>query len=649
MAKSHGKKADRRQLASPRAEILNSKAPLSPLECRSDLDRLSSENEGSLKKGSSGHNLPNQKKKSEKNTHPTSIGDNKKFIGNFNVHTLESSQSLMDPESGQISTNEPKTKLVNLWVVSLFIKILLFVGYHSTDFDVHRNWLAITNKLLLMEWYTENTSQWTLDYPPFFAYFEWMLSQLVPGLVSADGCLDIVEKGIYGFPTVIFQRTTVILSEVVLFVALQMYIDSFKSTINRSHALVVALSLVLSPGLLIIDHIHFQYNGMMYGILVLVISCARLKKYLWCGFWFSVLLCFKHIYLYLAPAVFVFLLRSYTLNLLYDTNRSFFHNAIRFVRWKNLLKLGSVVIAVFAAAFAPFIYYNRMPHLLARLFPFSRGLTHAYWAPNVWAVYSFFDRVLIQVYKRIPLLRVPLQSIFQFNPALLSNEALLNSTTRGIVGDIEFLVLPTITPRLSFLLTLFYQVLALIPLFIQPTYERFIGALTLCGYASFLFGWHVHEKAILIVIFPATFLVLKDIRLLTCFSLLASCGYASLFPLIYTCEEWLIKVFYTVLWYIIYYFSFRKVVSVSAASRLEQNGYFLVERVSSLFILGQFPVVIVVSLIELLDIKFEVLQKLEFMKLMIVSIYCGVGIIASWNQFNWLYFLDESIWVSEDE
>ena len=48
--------------------------------------------------------------------------------------------------------------------------------------------------------------------------------------------------------------------------------------------------------------------------------------------------------------------------------------------------------------------------------------------------------------------------------------------------------------KIDILLTLFYQIMALIPLFIQPTYRRFVGALTLCGYASFLFGWHVHEK-----------------------------------------------------------------------------------------------------------------------------------------------------------
>lgn len=153
---------------------------------------------------------------------------------------------------------------------------------------------------------------------------------------------------------------------------------------RTAHA--AALSILLSPGLLIIDHIHFQYNGFLYGILLLSLVLARSPSTrLLSGLLFAALLCLKHIYLYLAPAYFVFLLRAYCLG----------PRSVLDIRFANCVKLGLGLLAVFGAAFGPFVYWGQMPQLAARLFPFSRGLCHAYWAPNVWAMYSFTDRVLI--------------------------------------------------------------------------------------------------------------------------------------------------------------------------------------------------------------------------------------------------------------
>ena len=95
-------------------------------------------------------------------------------------------------------------------------------------------------------------------------------------------------------------------------------------------------------------------------------------------------LTFQHIDMSLQPAYFVYLLRAYCMSPSGEIL------PIRF------LTLANAVILVFLLSVGPFALMGQLPQLFSRLFPFTRGLNHAYWAPNAWALVTALDRVLLK-------------------------------------------------------------------------------------------------------------------------------------------------------------------------------------------------------------------------------------------------------------
>ena len=329
--------------------------------------------------------------------------------------------------------------------------------YFSTDFEVHRNWMAITHSLPFSEWYKEARNVWTLDYPPFFAYFEYIISQVA---VLVDPAMVNVDNINYAsWHTIAFHRFSVmLLSDFLLAVGVWMILPPPK----RILGLILAL---FSSSLFVVDHIHFQYNGMLLGLMLISAALVEREQFLLGAAAYMTLVWTKHIFLFCAPVYFVYFLTQYV-----SRASGLGKQVLR------LVALVAVVVGVSAVALIPIIRTDQLGAMIERLFPFGRGLVHSYWAPNFWALYSGLDRFLGTIIR------------------------VLNGTSSPI-GPSIMMILPPVSPFAALLCTLSGYVV-LLTLLQRARKVPFIIWVGLGNAVAFAFGWHVHEKAVLMILFP---------------------------------------------------------------------------------------------------------------------------------------------------
>ncbi|XP_036800286.1 probable dolichyl pyrophosphate Glc1Man9GlcNAc2 alpha-1,3-glucosyltransferase isoform X2 [Oncorhynchus mykiss] len=405
-----------------------------------------------------------------------------------------------------------------------FLKCILINAYHSTDFEVHRNWLAITHSLPVSKWYHENTSEWTLDYPPLFAWFEYSLSHVAQHF---DKEMLVVQNLLYTSPaTILFQRLSVIVTDIVFIYAVKECCRSVREEKGSKDLLghpffILAALLLWNFGLLIVDHIHFQYNGFLFGILLLSVA--------------------RHL-------------------------------------------------------------QGQLPQVLSRLFPFKRGLCHAYWAPNVWALYNMVDKALSVLGVRLKLLDV----------AKLPKA----SMTGGLVQEFQHSILPSVSPSITLICTLLSIMPAVLSIWCRPRGARgFLRCLVVCALGSFMFGWHVHEKAILMAILPFSILAVESREDAGIFLMLTTTGHYSLFPLLFTAAELPIKVLLMLLFTLYSFTSLKKLFRGSLLNPLETT-----------YLLGLVAVEILCEVVYPLS---PWQHTMPFVPLLVTSVYCSLGVCYS--------------------
>ncbi|KAK9144795.1 hypothetical protein Sjap_004698 [Stephania japonica] len=562
-----------------------------------------------------------------------------------------------------------------LWVFTLSttLKLLLIPSYHSTDFEVHRHWLALTSSLPLHQWYTDTTSQWTLDYPPLFAYFERLLALLAP---LFDPRIAHLRHGLHyaAHAAVLFQRLSVIASDLCLLYGCHVL---GKNVGPWRRADFMWALLLLSPALLLVDHVHFQYNGFLIGWLLVSLSAVEEGRDLVGGFVFAVLLCFKHLFAVAAPVYFVYFLRHYCW-------RKGGGGGGVIGGFGRLLKMGFVVGVVFGVAFGPFFYHGQLiwdvrlccccccsspseadftisqayficvlsirlelvpraslmravqiKAVLSRMFPFGRGLCHAYWAPNFWVFYIILDKVLAVLLTKLGF-SIPASSA---------------SFTGGLVGESSsFAVLPKITPLVTFLLVLFAMSPCLIKIWREPRprlITRWVAYAYTCG---FLFGWHVHEKASLHFVIPLAIVATESLADARHYFLLSIVSCYSLFPLLFEAKEYPIKVLLLLLYSLLMWSGFTQLrkfqTSTSSVKKgdkersrkgtggtKEEGGGTLIGWVGMSYLLGLLVVEIWGQFLQ----PYLLGDRFPFLPLMLISVYCAVGIMYSWLwQLRWI-------------
>lgn len=366
-----------------------------------------------------------------------------------------------------------KLRLASIICVAILLRCCVTQHPHSGegkppmygDYEAQRHWQEITLNLPSRQWYVNTTDNdlqyWGLDYPPLTAYHSLLLGRVASSIDPSFVKLH-ESRGIETAEHKHFMRLTVLIADaliyipaVVFFFVTDLRSQSDRRTLDESGIFkfgrgdVVLLTALIYPGLILIDHGHFQYNCVSLGLLVVAVAAVTRDSFVAGSILFVLALNYKQMELYHALPFFLYILGSHTPGRVGSLARCA----------RALTRVSFAVLSTFYVVWLPFL---RNGDLLAatvlRLFPFARGVFEDKVA-NVWCA---------------------------INVVVKLRETFTNTQLAGIcLAATACAILP-----------------CCVNLYRSPGKNAFVVALINSALAFFLFSFQVHEKSILLVAVP---------------------------------------------------------------------------------------------------------------------------------------------------
>ncbi|CAK9004730.1 3-glucosyltransferase (Dolichyl-P-Glc:Man9GlcNAc2-PP-dolichyl glucosyltransferase) (Asparagine-linked glycosylation protein 6 homolog) (Dol-P-Glc:Man(9)GlcNAc(2)-PP-Dol alpha-1 [Durusdinium trenchii] len=260
------------------------------------------------------------------------------------------------------------------------------------DYEAQRHWMELTTALPVRSWYEpgpDNDLQyWGLDYPPLTAFHSWLLGIVGHGVDPPCFALHS-SRGHESLRCKAFLRASVLVSDLLIYLPGALWSSNFFGGRRTAQQLWMLLPLV------IIDHGHFQYNGVCLGFCLAASGCVARSWHVLGSVFFTSALLYKQIALYYAPVFFFAILGQ----CLRGRNLSA-------VAW-GVARAGAAVLGTVLLLLGPWLLGERpaaeVGQVLHRMFPFARGLYEDKVA-NVWCSIS----VVLKVQRLVSPERLPL-------------------------------------------------------------------------------------------------------------------------------------------------------------------------------------------------------------------------------------------------